>query len=337
MIATPLVGNFRNVKIRVLELGSNSFQLHGFHVSSGGIVRRRWGHKRTVRLAEGLRDGQLAGEYARRGIEAVEQLLADSPEQWPLIAIATSAVREAQNRNLLLGPLANRFGIVPRVLSGQDEARTAFAGALASIESDLGRVAVVDIGGGSTEVALGDRRVVEFVHSARVGTLLRERALPTFERELQPVLRALSPRRPDHVIFASGSARALRRLLVAQGLLQPGSSIPLLLLERIVPVLPGISPSELSRYGVGLERQATLPTGALLVLAAAKALGASCVEVAEGGLREGAALAEWRVQQSLRSIERLGADRVSVERLAAHFARLGAPAELPVRLAPTGS
>jgi exopolyphosphatase/pppGpp-phosphohydrolase len=143
-------------------------------------------------------------------------------------------------------------------------------------------------------------------------------------------------RRPERLIFASGSARALQRILCAQGLVPGGSPLPTPLVEGIVPVLPAVTAEELTRLGVGADRHATLAAGARLVLDVVQSLGASSCDVADGGLREGAAIAEWRTQQSLRTIERLGGGRSSVERLVQHFARFGEPVELPRRALASG-
>lgn len=300
-------------------------------------MRSQWGFKRIVRLAQGVsKDGILDPEYAARGIAAVAGLLADSHDQEPLVAVATSAVREAKNRHVLLDALADNWGIRPRVLSGSDEARMSFAGALASMETAVGRVCVVDIGGGSTEIAVGENRGVEFTHSERIGTLASAADRAAFRERLAPALARVLARRPERLIFASGSARALQRILRAQGLMSPGCLVPTAAVERIVPVLPAISSEELTRLGVGADRHATLAAGSRLVLEVAQALGASSFDVAEGGLREGAAISEWRTQQSLRSIERLGGGRATVEHLTQHFARFGEPVELPRRALASG-
>jgi exopolyphosphatase/pppGpp-phosphohydrolase len=157
-----------------------------------------------------------------------------------------------------------------------------------------------------------------------------------FRERLAPAFARVVARRPERLIFASGSARALQRILRAQGLVEPGCLLPTTTVERIVPMLPAISSEELTRLGVGVDRHATLAAGARLVLDVALALGAASFDVAEGGLREGAAIAEWRTQQSLRSIERLGAGRATVEHLTQHFARFGEPAELPRRALASG-
>jgi len=290
------------VKLRILELGSNSFQLKGFDISAGGHVQNTWGLKRTVRLVRGLgADGQLDAEHVRRGLDAVAELLAATQDEQPLICVATSAVREAKNRTMLLSPLVSRYGVVTRVLSGDEEARLSFDGALATMTGSLGRVCVVDIGGGSTEIALGDQRGPEFTHSARVGTLLGKRALDELERQALPTLARLRWANLDHVIFASGTARALQKLLVSQGAVADGEPLPVALIESLAPALDGVPVAEFVRHGLSAERATTMPTGARLIAAVARAIGASVIDVADGGLREGVALREWR-RRTVRSV-----------------------------------
>lgn len=283
-----------NVKIRILELGSNSFQLHGFEVSSVGVVRHLWGKKRVVRLAEGLdAEARLDPEYVARGVAAVGELLESSDDDSELVCFATSAVREAKNRDLLLSPLMDRFGLVPRILSGSEEARLSYAGALSTLDGLFGRVCVVDIGGGSTEVALGDHQGVSFACSARVGTLLGSGAVSALRQRLSGALARVRLARPERLVFASGSGRALQTLLIGQGLVEADAPIPVAVLERIVPMLPAIPSWELERHGVKSDRAATLPTGGRLILEVVRALGVPYADVSSGGLREGAVLREW--------------------------------------------
>lgn len=282
------------MNIRILELGSNSFQLHGFTVTSAGSVRHRWELKRVVALADGLGDdGLLEPAYAERGLRAVRELLQASPDEHPMICFGTSAVREARNRELLLGPMARELGFVPRVLSGSEEARLAYAGALTSLDGPVHRLCVVDIGGGSTELAVGDHLGVGLAHSARVGALLGEGAMRAFERSMVPVLRRIALYGPDRLVFASGVARAMKRLLTAQGLLAPHAPIPTQLVEQLLPMLPALGREDLSRLGVPTTRLRTLPTGVKLMVAIARELSLPYIDVCSGGLREGAALREW--------------------------------------------
>lgn len=311
------------MKIRILELGSNSFQLHGFEVSAVGVVRHLWGHKRMVRLAEGLNaDAELDAEYAARGITAVGELLESSEGDAELVCFATSAVREARNRDVLLTPLMDQFALVPRILSGSEEARLSYAGALSTLDGLFGRVCVVDIGGGSTEVALGDHEGVSFACSARVGTLLGSDAVPALRQRLSGALARVRLARPERLVFASGSGRALQSLLVGQRLVDVDAPIPVAVLERIVPMLPAIPTWELERHGVKSDRAATLPAGGRLILEVARALGVPYVDVSAGGLREGAVLREW----NRRRLHPKESGRFPVLSLGASRVGMGSPA-----------
>jgi exopolyphosphatase/guanosine-5'-triphosphate,3'-diphosphate pyrophosphatase len=158
----------------------------------------------------------------------------------------------------------------------------------------LGRVCVVDIGGGSTEIALGDQQGPEFTYSARVGTLLGKLALEELERLAYPTLARLRWAQVDHLVFASGTARALQKLLVAQGLVGVDEPLPVAMIDSLAPALESVPLAEFERHGLSPERALTMPTGARLIAAVAQAIGASVIEVADGGLREGVALREWR-------------------------------------------
>ncbi len=282
------------MKIRILELGSNSFQLHGFELSRLGAIKHLWGIKRPVRLVEGLSaDGTLDRRFVSVGMDAVAELLARSRDDNPLVCFATSAVREASNRDVLLAPLARRFGLAPRVLSGAEEAKLAYAGALATLDGPVRRLCVVDIGGGSTEIAVGDHLGVGFTHSARVGTLLGPRAPEAFRTLLCPVLDRVRLYAPERLVFASGTARTLKALLMAQGLIAAGTLIPTTVVERLLPNLSLLSVEDVAGVAVDKEQRSSLVTGAELLLGVARALDVRTFDVSDGGLREGAALREW--------------------------------------------
>jgi exopolyphosphatase/guanosine-5'-triphosphate,3'-diphosphate pyrophosphatase len=287
------------VNIRILELGSNSFQLHGFEISPAGLVRGTWSAKNRVGLAKGVSpDGLLDLAYVERGLRAVEGLLEASADDTPLVCVATSAVREARNRARLLEPLAQRYGITAHVLSGDDEARLAYSGALSTLESQSGRICVIDIGGGSTEVALGDERGVHFTASARVGALLGDGARGECERLLAPILRRVRMIGAERLIFASGNGRALQRLLVGHGLVDAGASISTRVAEGFLPTLETLSLEALERCGVSQDRAATLVAGTQLMVEVAGELDVAMFDVSQGGLREGVALNEWRRLQA---------------------------------------
>ena len=88
-----------------------------------------------------------------------------------VIAVATSAVREARNRRDFIVEIRPRFGIDVRVISGDEEARLSYAGARARLGGEIGRATLFDLGGGSLEVIVGDGPRVLRTASAPLGVL----------------------------------------------------------------------------------------------------------------------------------------------------------------------
>jgi exopolyphosphatase/guanosine-5'-triphosphate,3'-diphosphate pyrophosphatase len=144
--------------VAALDLGTNSFLLLLLRETAGGALERVSEPCRIVRLGQGVdRTGRLAPEAIARGLRAIRELLAETAWAGTAgvgIAAATSAVRDAANRDEFLAPCAELLGGRPVLLSGDNEARTVFTGA--SSELAPGQAGVcVDIGGGSTELAAG--------------------------------------------------------------------------------------------------------------------------------------------------------------------------------------
>src|SRR5919202_6508225 len=141
--------------IAVVDLGTNSTRLLVAEVVDGRVrelVRR----STVTRLGEGV-DG--SGRLAPAAIERVLDVLAGyrdliDEHGAEAVAVATSAARESANRDDLLGPMRDRFGIEARTISGDEEARLTFLGATAAREGDAATL-VIDIGGGSTELVIG--------------------------------------------------------------------------------------------------------------------------------------------------------------------------------------
>lgn len=129
----------------------------------------------TPRLGEGLNhSGRLKPEAMERTLEAIARILGeirnDVPAGEPVRCFvgATSAVRCAGNQRDFLDGFHNRFGFLPRVLSGEEEAMCSFTGAV-SAETVAGPFISIDIGGGSTEICLGTRADCQFARSTEIG------------------------------------------------------------------------------------------------------------------------------------------------------------------------
>ena len=132
--------------------------------------------QRFVRLGEGVDATGRVGEAAMQRLrEALLAHRADA-ERWSadqIIVGATSASRDAENQDALIEFVRRETGLDYEILSGEDEARWSFAAAVAAFDDLRGRCAVIDIGGGSTEIAIGDAGsgVVEQRRSLQVGSV----------------------------------------------------------------------------------------------------------------------------------------------------------------------
>ena len=178
---------------------------------------------RVVRLGQGVdATGRLAEDALERTFAAADEysrLLAahGSP---PLRFVATSATRDARNRDVFLAGIHQRLGTTPEVISGDEEAALSFRGAAAAVPdaSAADRVLVIDLGGGSTEFVLGDGQGVRAARSVDVGCVrLTERHLhadPPTQRQQEAVLRDVD-RAVDLVLETVPLAEATRLVGVA--------------------------------------------------------------------------------------------------------------------------
>lgn len=135
LIADVQGDNFREVvrDMEIVRLGQGVDQTGSFHPDA--ITR-------TLSAVD-----KYSSEIARRGVEKIR-------------FCATSATRDASNRDLFIEGVKERLGVAPEVISGEEEAELSFAGATKDLPDSLAPYLVVDIGGGSTEFVIGHRTVV---------------------------------------------------------------------------------------------------------------------------------------------------------------------------------
>lgn len=151
------------MRVAVIDIGSNSTRLLVCDANDGEL-REVARSNRVTRLGEGVdRSGELAPSARERTLAAACEFAERARELGAerIVAVATQAVREARNGPPFVAELASRCGIEARVLSGTDEARLTFIGAVCTqaprtAAAAQGAVAVIDVGGGSTEIAVGD-------------------------------------------------------------------------------------------------------------------------------------------------------------------------------------
>lgn len=229
---------------------------------------------------------------------AAQTVLAADAGAERITIVATSAIRQAANGDELCAAIERASGIAVVVLSAEQEARLAFDGALGMLErAPTGTVAVVDVGGGSTEIACGTVAGVSWSASVCVGSgSLADRFLrgdppspDQLERIRAHVAEAFEEVEapPVEAAFAvGGSASSLRRLVGAE----LGTDA---LRDGLRALLAGCAEELAARFDLHLERVRVLPAGLLLLDRASRLLGVP-LTIARGGLREGIILGDQR-------------------------------------------
>lgn len=150
------------MRVAAIDCGTNSIRLLIADVS-GANFREVIRDMEIVRLGQGVdKTGQFHPDAIARTLAAVDKYASEISRRGveQIRFCATSATRDATNRDLFIGGVKDRLGIEPEVISGEEEARLSFMGATKELPDSLAPFLVVDIGGGSTEFVLGNRSVI---------------------------------------------------------------------------------------------------------------------------------------------------------------------------------
>jgi len=197
------------VKVAGIDCGTNSIRLLIASIEPGKPLVDIERTMEVVRLGQGVdKTGRFADEALDRTFAAAERY-ADLCREHGVETIrfvATSATRDAQNRDTFMAGIESRLGVVPEVITGEREAQLSFNGAASVITTDE-PVAVVDLGGGSTEIVVGSQRDgVHRAHSMNIGCVrMQERHL----RSDPPTPDQLSAARTDIAAALDEAAAAV--------------------------------------------------------------------------------------------------------------------------------
>jgi exopolyphosphatase/guanosine-5'-triphosphate,3'-diphosphate pyrophosphatase len=207
-------------------------------------------------------------------------------------AVATAAVRDAHNGEKAAKKIGKASGVAVDILSEQEEGRLSFIGATKTLGHPVsGKIGVVDVGGGSTEVILGEvRGGAEEVRSWPVGSGVLANELIASDPPSAAEIRKVRDRiddifaeveieHPMQAVAVGGSATSLRRLV--------GAVLEYETLERGIRVLSGDPAADVARrFELDPERVRILATGVLLLEKLSELLGQP-LQIGKGGLREG--------------------------------------------------
>ena len=250
-------------------------------------------HPPRARADAGRGDPRGPHRGHRRGGRRSSARLAEEAGAQPIRTVATAVIRRAANQDEFCRAMREHGGVDVHVLDGEEEARLAFLGATRTLGRPLeGRVGVVDVGGGSTEIAVGTLAGgVEWSTSLPFGSgVLADRFLRSDPPSAQQLAEArayaeastIAPPPVDTAVAVGGSAASLRRLV--------GPVLDAETLDRALAVLQGAPAAQVAaRYHLEEGRVKLLPAGLLALGAAGRALDQP-LQIGNGGLREGVLL-----------------------------------------------
>ncbi len=297
--------------IAAIDVGTNSFHMVVATVSTRGVLRILARNKEMVRLGSSAGDmKRLSEEAMARGIRTLKQFASEASSHGSMIrAVATSAVREAENKDEFLERVYKATGIEVEVVSGIEEGRLIYLGALHALPILAKRTLVIDIGGGSTETIIGHHGEAVFVHSAKLGHIrLTKRYFPTgvatpetieesrsaIRGDWAPVFQTLIAYGFEEAIGSSGTIMALAAMtLVRLGKRVPeslnGLRIPraemLETIERVVRARTGSR--RLPLTGLEPKRSDVILGGALILEQAIIGLNIQEITISAYAMREG--------------------------------------------------
>jgi exopolyphosphatase / guanosine-5'-triphosphate,3'-diphosphate pyrophosphatase len=298
------------MRVAAIDIGTNTVLLLVAEQREGKLVAVEE-HATITRLGQGVDKTRTLAPEAVERTNACLDRYAEVVKRLGVTAIdvvGTSAMRDAGGGDAVRDHVKARFGVGARTISGDEEARLTFGGALSGLSLPEGRVVVFDIGGGSTEVVDGDSssREIAFAESYDVGSVrLTERHVrsdPPTREERAAVTEAASEAfaalpasvRGAPVVGIAGTMTTLAAVSLGLSSYDSarvhGLALPVAELERVVAQLAAV-PLEERRRIAGLEpkRADVIIAGGLLALALLRRVGASQVIVSDRGVRWGLA------------------------------------------------
>lgn len=301
------------MRLGVIDVGSNTVHLLVVDAHHGAAPIPATSHKILLRLSEhvddeGCIDPEGAESLSRFVAECLE--VAENHGVEEILAFATSAVREAPNGDEVLARVRAETGVDLRVLSGEDEARLTFLAARRWAGWSAGKLLVIDIGGGSLELTLGDDEDPDTAKSLLLGAGRTTRDLlpgnpPTaaevkaarrtvraeLAKEIRPYAKAAAP---DTVLGTSKTMRSLARIAGAA----PSADGPYVtrrlrladVTATIAQITPMTAKERTDLPGVSASRAHQILAGAIVAEAAMDLLGVQELIICPWALREGVLL-----------------------------------------------
>lgn len=277
------------MRIGVIDVGSNTTRLLVASSAADGLVPLE---SEKVRLALGEeieRHGVVSDVHVASAAKAVAGMARTARRERvdSLDVFLTAPGRQAGNSAELVTALTRAAGVQARVLTKEEEGTLAYRGAVLSASIALPeRIAVCDVGGASTEIAVGSPSPggdPDWIESVDLGSVRLTARARDMRCEAEDAFAHLDPPPVEAALVVGGSARAARRLV--------GAELGETELAEALQLVEATSSRQVAdRFGVDRARAEILPAGVILLAAVQRKLGVS-LHVCGGGIREGAVLA----------------------------------------------
>ncbi|HEY1853368.1 MAG TPA: Ppx/GppA phosphatase family protein [Solirubrobacterales bacterium] len=296
-------------RVAVIDVGTNSARLLVAEVA-GQKVRKVERRSTVTRLGRGVDlSGRLAAEAIEDACAAIGGYLdrVRELEVERVQAIATSAVRDAENGGAFVAELRERFALTARVLDGEEEARLTYLGASAEEEPRVPTL-VIDIGGGSTELIIGREAEISFHTSLQAGVVRHSERhiasdpptaseLEALAADVRGLIEAAAGEAPDPEagIAVAGTPTSLAAIDLALEPYDPdrvhGHALGLRPIQRMLSQLASVPLADRAGIiGLHPDRAPTIVAGVVILVEAMRAFGLEEITVSEHDILYGAAI-----------------------------------------------
>ncbi len=297
----------------MLDLGSNTFHLAIVSLDDAGQIHVLDSQKENLRLAEAVEDGYIPDSFFKKASDALQAMKAIGQSYHAEFRlIATQAIRAAANRQEFMEHILQSTGLKLEIIDGVEEARLSYFGVIQSLSFGQDLVLSVDVGGASTEIAVGRGTECQYLSSLKMGALLiskrflfGKKATPesleelrqSIESRLGPIEEDIGSIQIEQAAATSGTAKALARMIhwdrTKADLEDPHgfrfSAQELFAIES--ELLQLIDADRIAlRWGLDSRRADIILAGVLILSSLTRLLKIQQWSVSTSGLREGVAI-----------------------------------------------
>ena len=294
-------------KYAVIDIGTNSIKFHVAEKNDHGKWSVVVDRAEIVRLGEGLqKTGEISSEAMTRNVQAIEDMVKEAKKMGveSIAAVGTMALRTARNADKFVEKVRQQSGVIIEILPGDEEARLSYQAVKSGMELADSKLAVFDIGGGSTEFILGEGDSIQKKFSLNIGAVrFTEEYLksdPVTEEEYQQAVQAIEEaldglifeEKVNKLVGVGGAVSNLSAIKYKLAVYDPevihGCQLYLSDLKKQIELFKSKTIAERKQIiGLQPERADVILAGAIIVMIILKKAEVDFVTISDRGLRHG--------------------------------------------------